>query len=203
VPVDAAIGLAISEDEGRTFTRIGPGPVLAPSLHEPCLIADPFVMRAGDDFHMWYIFGTGWLSSCDEAAPERIYRIGHARSPDGTNWSRDDGRQIIDDVLGDEECQALPTVVEIDGRFHMYFCFRHSRDFRTNSARGYRIGHAWSDDLVRWVRDDETMNLPPSGAGWDSEMTCYPHVFKHDGRVWMLYNGNAFGRYGFGLAVLD
>lgn len=203
VPVDTAIGLAISDDDGRTFTRIGEGPILAPSLHEPCLVADPFVMRVGDDFHMWYIFGTGWISSGGEVAPERIYRIGHASSKDGVDWLRNDGRSIIGDVLGTEECQALPTVIEIGGRYHMYFCYRHARDFRTDSTRAYRIGHAWSDDLLNWFRDDRAMNLSASSEGWDSEMVCYPHVFRHDGRVWMLYNGNAFGRAGFGLAVLE
>jgi hypothetical protein len=28
-------------------------------------------------------------------------------------------------------------------------------------------------------------------------------VFECDGKVYMLYNGNEFGRHGFGLAVLD
>jgi hypothetical protein len=33
-------------------------------------------------------------------------------------------------------------------------------------------------------------------------MQCYPHVFECDGKVYLLYNGNEFGRYGFGLAEL-
>jgi len=34
-------------------------------------------------------------------------------------------------------------------------------------------------------------------------MMCYPHVFTCDGAAYMLYNGNRFGREGFGLAVLE
>ena len=30
-------------------------------------------------------------------------------------------------------------------------------------------------------------------------MLCYPHVFECDGKVYLLYNGNEFGRYGFGV----
>jgi hypothetical protein len=37
--------------------------------------------------------------------------------------------------------------------------------------------------------------------GWDSEMIEYPFVFEHDGLRYMLYNGNGYGRSGFGLAV--
>jgi hypothetical protein len=34
-------------------------------------------------------------------------------------------------------------------------------------------------------------------------MLCYPHAFECRGKVYLLYNGNEFGRYGFGLAVLE
>ena len=83
---------------------------------------------------------------------------------DGIHWTKEDeGRRIVADVLGEEECQALPSVVEIDGRHHMVFCFRHSYDFRTNPERGYRIGHAWSDDLRTWTRDDATLTVQRHG----------------------------------------
>lgn len=203
VSVDTAIGLAISHDEGLTFQRIGPGPVLAASLREPCLVGDAFVKVIGGVFHMWYIFGLGWKKFSASMPPDRIYKIGHAVSDDGIEWVKEDGRQVIADRLGLDESQALPSVIEIDGRYHMFFCFRQSFDFRTNRERGYRIGHAYSDDLVNWVRDDEDAFLDVSAEGWDSDMLCYPHVFGCDGIVYLLYNGNEFGRYGFGLAVLE
>jgi len=34
-------------------------------------------------------------------------------------------------------------------------------------------------------------------------MICYPYVFKHKGRFYMLYCGNGYGKTGFGLAVLE
>ena len=42
-----------------------------------------------------------------------------------------------------------------------------------------------------------------SATGWDSEMLCYPHTFWCDGQAYLLYNGNAFGRQGFGVAVME
>lgn len=203
VPADGAIGLAISRDDGYTFQRLGDGPVLAPSLHEPCIVVDPFVKVCGDTFHMWYVFGLGWKRFAPDAAPDRIYKIGHATSRDGVHWVKEEARQIIESRLGADECQALPTVIDIDGRHHMFFCYRQSFDFRTNRDRAYRIGHAWSDDLFDWVRDDDSLALDVTEGDWDSDMLCYPHVFECDGRIYMLYNGNAFGRYGFGLAVLE
>jgi hypothetical protein len=203
VSVDTAIGLAQSHDGGRTFERQGAGPVLAASLHEPCLVGDGFVQVIDGTFHMWYIFGTGWKRFADDAAPDRTYKIGHAVSSDGVHWEKEEARQIIPDRLGPDESQALPTVVEIDGRHHMFFCYRQSFDFRSNKQRGYRIGHAWSDDLRTWRRDDQQIALGIEDGAWDSDMQCYPHVFKCDGKVYLLYNGNEFGRHGFGLAVLQ
>jgi hypothetical protein len=203
VSVDTAIGLAISLDDGLTFQRIGDGPVLAASLHEPCLVGDGFVKVVSGVFHMWYIFGMGWKKFSSDAPPDRTYKIGHAVSNDGINWSKEEGRQIIADLLGEDESQALPTVIEINDRHHLFFCYRQSFDFRKNKDRGYRIGHAWSDDLVSWTRDDENPLLDVTPGDWDTDMLCYPNVFECDGNVYLLYNGNEFGRYGFGLAKLE
>jgi hypothetical protein len=203
VSVETAIGLAISHDQGLSFQRIGEGPVLAASPQEPCLVGDGFVQVINGVFHMWYIFGTGWRQYAAGAAPDRTYKIAHATSADGVSWEKEEGRQIIADRLGETECQALPTVVAIGTRHHMFFCYRQSDDFRTNSARGYRIGHAWSDDLVNWTRDDDTPGIAPTSGAWDADMLCYPHVFECEGRIYLMYNGNAFGRHGFGLAVLE
>ena len=60
VSVDTSIGLVISRDGGETFAKVGTGPIMTASLHEPFLIADPFVMKVGAEYHMWYIFGTRW-----------------------------------------------------------------------------------------------------------------------------------------------
>lgn len=203
VSVDTAIGLAVSTDGGRTFAREGAGPVLAQSLHEPCLVGDGFVQVIKGVFHMWYIFGTGWKRYSPDAAPDRTYKIGHATSGDGVHWTKEEARQIVADRLGPDESQALPTVTEIDGRHHMFFCYRQSSDFRTNAGRGYRIGHAWSDDLQNWTRDDDQIPLAIEPGAWDGDMQCYPHVFKVDDRICLLYNGNEFGRHGFGLALLE
>jgi hypothetical protein len=203
VSVDTAVGLAISSDNGLTFERVGPGPVLAASLNEPFLVGDGFVRIINGTFHMWYIYGTKWMSRVAGEQPDRTYKIGHAISDDGVDWLKDGGPQIVADRLGPDESQALPTVIELDGRHHMFFCYRQSFDFRQNSSRGYRIGHAYSDDLVTWMRDDENPLLEGTEGDWDGDMQCYPHVFELQGKVYLLYNGNEFGRLGFGLAVLE
>ncbi len=204
VSVDTGIGLAFSDDDGETFQRLGDGPVLSASPREPFLVGDPFVRVHEGRFHMWYIFGTGWKRAAPDQEPDRVYKIGHAMSDDGIRWQREeDGLRIVPDRLHADESQALPTVIEIHGRHHMYFCYRESFDFRSGAGRGYRLGHAWSDDLRQWTRDDAGAGIELSAEGWDSEMQCYPHAFHCQGQAYLLYNGNAFGRHGFGIARLQ
>ena len=71
---------------------------------------------------------------------------------------------------------------------------------RTRS-KGYRLGYAESPDGLAWTRLDHLIGLDISKGGWDSEMISYAALFPLHGGVAMLYNGNDFGRTGFGLAV--
>lgn len=202
VPVETSIGLAVSNDQGLTFTRIGDGPVLSSSTLEPVLVGDGFVCKFGELYHMWYIFGRPWKKATADEPPARVYKIAYASSKDCINWDKQEGREIIANVIDDDECQALPTVIEHEGFYHMVFCYRHSSDFRKNMNRGYRLGYAYSKDLKEWHRNDELLNMELSENDWDSEMMCYPNLFKVGGEVFLLYNGNNFGRGGFGAAKL-
>ncbi len=202
VPIESSIGLATSSDNGATFSRYGEGPILTSSLHEPFLVCDPFVSHYDGKYHMWYSYGIRWIKDAEEdRAPSRVYKIGHATSQDGINWTKE-SKQIITDKLGVDECQALPTVFEHNGKYHMYFCYRQAVDFRKNSQNSYRLGYATSSDLEKWARDDKQAGIDISAEGWDSDMQCYPHVFRCGSEVYLLYNGNEFGRGGFGIARL-
>jgi sucrose-6-phosphate hydrolase SacC (GH32 family) len=151
---------------------------------------------------MWYISGKRWISSPEATQAERVYKIFHATSNDGIHWKRDN-RLIVPDSIGADECQALPSVLEVDGVYHMVFCYRDAIGFRTEAGKGYRLGYAYSNDLVNWTRDDQVLGLELTGEGWDGQMMCYPHLFRLDERVAILYNGNNFGKEGFGLAMLE
>jgi sucrose-6-phosphate hydrolase SacC (GH32 family) len=94
-------------------------------------------------------------------------------------------------------------VLHVDGRHHMFFCYRRQFGFRTDREGSYRIGYAFSDDLTNWTRDDARAGIDVSPGSWDSDMQCYPNVFECDGNIYLLYNGNEFGRRGFGVAVLE
>lgn len=199
VSVESSIGLAETFDFGETFYRIGSGPILSASLEEPFLVCDPFVMKVNETYHMWYIFGLRWIREGAESNPERVYKIGHAISMDQVNWSRE-GSPIITDSIDENECQALPSVICHDGTYHMFFCFRNVFGFKEDKAKGYRLGYAFSKDLISWTRNDDLLQFEQSRDNWDSDMMCYPHVFSIREKIYLLYNGNDFGKNGFGLA---
>ncbi len=202
VSVDTGVGLVVSDDDGYTFRRLGPGPILGPSLHEPFLVGDAFVIEAEGNFHMWYMFGQRWVRESDDSAPDRVYKIGYADSANGIDWNKHEARPVLRDVIGANECQALPSVMAYGGAYHMVFCYRHVHNFRTDPAKGYRLGYAKSIDLVTWERDDDAIGLLSSPDDWDGRMQCYPHLCQIEGIPHLLYNGNAFGRDGFGAAQL-
>lgn len=199
VPFNAAIGLAISNDGGETFTKPGPGPVLAYTLQEPFVIGSPKIRYFNDTWHLWYSAGNAWLHN--DGKPQPVYKIRMATSADGINWNKI-GKDIIENVLEENECQAGADVLFYKEQYHMFFSYRYNLNYR-DANRGYRIGYAVSDDLVNWKRDDERAGIAVSESGWDSESVSYAHVFELDNNIYMLYQGNEIGRYGFGLAQLE
>lgn len=203
VSVDSGIGLAISNDDGRYFKRLGKGPVLSSSLHEPFLVIDAFVRIFNEKYYMYYIYGEKWIQPDNTYQPERVYKITYATSIDGVNWQKS-GKKIIMDVLNENECQALPSVIKMDNRYVMYFCYRDALDFRTNRNSAYKLGYAYSYDLENWIRDDDNcgIGLSDNAECFDSEMMCYPNIFNIKDDYFLLYNGNSFGKNGFGIAKL-
>jgi hypothetical protein len=200
VPFNTSIGLAISDDNGMTFNRIGKGPILSSSLNEPFVISGPKIRKFNDKWYLFYLAGKKWIK--DNGTPEIIYKIRMATSTDGINWVRVD-KDIISDLIDENECQAGPDVFYLDGQYHMYFVYRHGLNFRKEKNRGYKIGYAISKDLINWERKDDECGIGYSEEGWDSEMHHYPHVFSIGDDYYMLYNGNEFGKNGFGIAILE
>jgi predicted GH43/DUF377 family glycosyl hydrolase len=147
---------------------------------------------------MWYSSGTDWVEV--DRKLEHVYVIKHAISSDAVRWTREN-RQILQ-ALRPNESQTRPAILRLNDRWHMWFSYRGSLDFR-GRGETYRIGLARSDDLRSWSRSDDEAGIEPSANGWDSQMVCYPEVVSVDERILMFYNGNGFGESGFGFAVLE
>ncbi|MHA7653887.1 glycosylase [Mycobacterium sp. ML4] len=199
VPFNVGIGLAKSADGGKTFERLGDGPILPYTPDEPFTISGPKIRRFNSKFYLFYVAGNAWLRIEDR--PEISHRIRVAVSDDGLSWERHN-RDIISNFWDEHESQASPDVIYANGNYHMFFCGWIPKNFR--DTRNRRVGYASSRDLVHWVRDDSKAGIAVSAEvdSFDNEMVAYPHIFVLDGTTYMLYLGNSVGRYGFGLAEL-
>jgi predicted GH43/DUF377 family glycosyl hydrolase len=186
----SSIGLAISEDGGRTFEKYGRAPVMARSDHDPCLVTAPVVVKDGNRWRMWYVSATGW--SVDNDVLHSRYHVKYAESGDGIAWRRD-GTICLDNLDAAERNIGRTCVLRLNDGWHAWYC--------SDRGAGYRIGHARSEDGLIWERTSAPSGLDPSPAGWDSEAMAYPYVIAHKEKLFMFYNGNRFGKDGVGIAV--
>ncbi|WP_294199953.1 hypothetical protein [uncultured Chryseobacterium sp.] len=192
-----SIGLAVSNDNGITFSRYSEGPICDRSMEEPYFNTAPYVLWDDKNWKMWYISCTEWKMIDDY--PEPSYHIKYAESEDGIVWKRE-GIVCLD---YDEAAKALgrPCVYQKNNIFKMFFSYRNTEKYRTSKNAGYKIGYAESADGKSWNKLYEHTGIFLSECGWDSEMMEYCHVFEHKGIEYMIYNGNDFGKEGFGYAV--
>jgi len=197
VPYQNAVGLAISDDDGKTFYKLSEGPVISVNHVEPYFSGTAYVMFDKGVYKMWYLSCIKW--EVVDGKPEPVYNIKYAESDDGINWKQTG--KIAIGLDGDEGGLVSASVIIQDGLYKMWFAKRKKSDYRSNIKNTYRIGYAESKNGVDWKRKDDLSGIDISSDGWDSEMISYPNVFINDGKLFMLYNGNGFGKTGFGYAV--
>lgn len=191
---DAATGLAISRDNGYTFQKLN-GPIIDRGVDDPCFAASPTVLHEGETWRMWYVSCDHWLPH--NGGYRHYYNIKHRTSTDGIYWDNH-ATTCIDYENEYEYAISRPSVIFHRGIYRMWYSFRAQPSVET-----YRIGYAESMDGLDWTRMDMESGIDVSPDGWDSEMICYPRVFEHEGKIYLLYNGNCYGKSGFGLAVLE
>ena len=148
----------------------------------------PFVIKENDKYYMWY----GSTDTWDFGNGEMLHTINLALSENGENF--DDRKKCIPYEIGKSQAFSRPAVVKWGNKWRMWYSYRGNKD-------KYKIGYAEADSLDKW--EVKESNFFCSESGWDSEMVCYPYVFEYNDKLYMLYNGNGYGKTGIGLAVLE
>ena len=182
-------GLAMSDDGGQSFERLAEVPLTDRTPDEltfrviHCLLEEVGTWRA------WYGGGSGFLSH--EGRTLATYDIRTMESRDGFDFPRR-GRTAIALAPGEQRV-GRPCVMRTGSLYRMFFC-------AAAIGENYRLAYAESADGIEWTRKPLGLDIPP--GSWDSAMAAYPNVVSHGGRVFLFYNGNDYGRQGFGCAVL-
>jgi hypothetical protein len=189
VPWRNSIGLAASSDGGRTFVKASPAPILDRHPLDPYSLSYPWILQDSGKWRMWYGSNLRW--GPNERDMEHV--IKYAESDNGLDWRRE-GRVAVPLAGPDEYAIARPTVLRDRECYRMWFAHR---------GASYRLGYAESANGLDWRRDDAANSLGVSPGEWDAEMITYPCVFDCAGARYLLYNGNRYGKSGFGIAVFD
>ena len=194
-----SIGLAISQDGGVTFEKFSEGPLFDRTYKEPYFSAAAYILRENGVWKMWYLSNTDWVMYNGKSEP--FYHIKYAESDNGIDWKRDG--TIAIDYKDENECGIVRACVLKDkDTYKMWYAHRNLQNYREDKHSSYRIGYAESNNGIDWKRMDEQVGIDISETGWDSEMIGYPFVYDHNEKRYMIYNGNTFGKTGFGYAEL-
>lgn len=179
--------------ENFTLELEGQSPFMDVDDVDPISLSYPCVSQNfSGGYDMWYGSTITWEADNGEM----LHVINHAYSPDGHHWRRNG--LAVPFALGIAQAFSKPTVANNrDGSWGMWF------SYRGGAGDKYRIGYAKSLDGISWKLELENAGISVSEDGWDSEMIEYPFVFEHAGQRYMLYNGNGYGKTGFGIAVLE
>lgn len=192
-----SIGLAISKD-GIHFERYSNAPIMDRCLEEPFFNTAPYVVKKGYAWEMFYVSCTGWHIIDHRTEPQ--YTIKSAQSKDGIHWERSNKILLDYDEVG--QAFGRPCVISINGHDRcMFFSYRKLAGYRNEAGNAYQIAVAKKgeaeDNWQKYYQDTLPLGISDD---WDEMMACYGHVFEHQGKFLMLYNGNDFGKTGFGYA---
>jgi hypothetical protein len=185
-------GMAESDNNGESFRRTSLVPVIERSNEEPLFRAIHSIMYDEGKFKVWYGAGDRFLPGKDKSLPS--YNIRYLESVDGVNFPVRGG--IAVDVLGSEYRVGRPSVQKISDSLYLMFYGYGSEE------HSYKLGLAKSKDGLKWDRIDSEIGLNLSDEGWDSQMMAYPSVIETKSGTYLFYNGNEYGRSGFGVARL-
>lgn len=175
------------------FEREFAGPIFGRGIDEPYWGTGPCLLQENGKWHVWYVSLDRWERQADGSV-KHFYNIKHRWSRDAIQWEL--GRTTSIPFQNElENAIACPSVIKENNLYRMWYSFRQQPSIDT-----YRLGYAESQDGVNWTRRDKMVGIDVSESGWDSQMICYAHVFKHKDYYYMLYNGNNYGKTGFGLA---
>ena len=198
VPYYNSVGMLVSKD-CTSFKRFSEGPLWDRNYREPYFSASTCVLFHNGIWKNWYLSCTGYKLLNGKYEPR--YHIKYAESKNGIDWERN-GVVAIDYRSENEAGIVKASVILDEDCFKMWFSYRNFENYRTNKDNSYKIGYAESVDGIQWRRYDEPA-VKLSNDGWDAEMLAYPHVIDVDGKRYMFYNGNGFGKSGFGYAIFE
>lgn len=180
------VGMAYWNDSQGGFIKSANNPVLGLDETDALNLTYPFILKTEKQLTMWYGTNLSWGNN----EHEMHHSLRRAQSSNGIDWQKDENI-AVDLKHPNEFAIVRPTVIYDNGLYRMWYSYKGS---------SYKIGYAESEDALHWYRKDHLSTIENGSEGWESDEVCYPYVFEYKNRLYMLYNGNSYGKTGFGLA---
>ena len=184
-------GLAESQD-GKTFERVKRVPVLERSDKEPLFRVVHSILSTDNGWQAWYGAGDEFRSGETKTLP--VYNVRYMRSDNGVDFPTH-GQTVLD-IAPEEHRIGRPYVLKNGSGYIMFYGYGTEKD-------PYKLGIAVSDDGLSWQRQDDKMLFDEKDNDWETEMKAYPSVIKTVHGNYFFYNGNAYGRDGFGCCLIE
>jgi predicted GH43/DUF377 family glycosyl hydrolase len=196
-----AIGLATSDD-GIAWRKQGSSPIFEganpwerPNCSNPrdsrtCKDGGPLEPSVIYDakeglYKMWYaaVGVKGFLS----------FRIGYATSKDGISWTRrpDPVLEPAGKGAWDETWVSHVNVIpDPQAGYHLFYFSTPLADICDGcEMQPGMIGHAYSVDGIRWIRNPKNPILSPRKGKWDAWTVGGPTALIREGKIWLWYHG--------------
>ena len=157
------------------------------------------VRRAPDGYRMLYVGGTSWQAV--NGALDPFYEIRASRSADGLVWDQHTRTAVA--LEPPWAGLARPWLSETGRSSELWFS-RRGEAYRAAGDGAYRLlsieanEHGALSGPAAPLRFDN----PPGPGDFDSWMQAYSCVLPYGDDLVMFYNGDDFGRAGFGWARL-
>jgi len=188
------IGLCVSKDGGKTFTRHQDTPVIGPRHDKETVRTGGFVLHTEKEWRIWLATFEKNITVNSVTTPS--YNLETMTSLDGINWPNEQTEiyPVQDNkIMG----YGRGAVWVENGIYKGLF------SVRSWDARYHSIDYAESADGMDWSSPSATHKMAfPAAATKDGQTeVCFPSLIHQKDRILMFYNGNDFGAEGLRLAL--
>jgi hypothetical protein len=156
---------------------------------DPISLSYPAIYHDGQTLTMWYGSTVTW----DTGNGDMIHILKEKKLNVGESFVSSDS--VIPYKIGQAQAFSRPSIVNYKNRNLMAYSYRGAND-------KYKIGFVWLDDFSTATQVGGIPPFLPSLNNWENEMVEYPSLFVRDKKLFMLYNGNDYGKTGIGITEI-
>jgi len=194
IPYMASIGLACSKNLSKKFKRYSEAPIIGRTNEDPIFAASCFVKKEKNYFKIYYTSNLRWQANRGILTPKYLIKEGFSKNL--INWKF---KKVALSHKRNEVALTRPWILDTKkNKSVMIYSFGKIKKKKNN----YKIGMALPIK-GRWKRLDSKVKVINNFDKFDLNTQEYAASVKFNGRNYVFYNGDNFGKNGIGLAIME